>query len=420
MKCIKLLFRTLLLFLVQVGFSQNVVTYSNLSQTVTAQPGQEVSVKVMASCTGGSSASVLISPTYCVFDNGITSINFSNGNYLLPGQQSEITFKFKKIVTTDQTFTYKFSTNSSCNQPDSKMIVITVNYKKGTPPPPPTENCVLPGLSNIKESNITHNSVLLTWDKLAGARGYEVLYYDKALGKPIVKVTSDTPSIQIQSLNASKTYSFFIYSLCSSGLPGSAGGGYLDVTTAPCPTLPSSVENISIIPSSYGYKVDFKPIVDTQYNLEYVDLDTNSSGVVAPFSLLPAGATYPNFYYIPTGHSFKIRVMAYSDCASTYSNWITVNGSCPSAPAGLYVYNNSFKWDLVANSQNYQGEYLIYNLARQNVSGVFNSGTNTYSTSINTNGISGNKFVKFRMKSLCSNGSWSDFSDWSNITVWNN
>ena len=424
MKCIKLLFRTLLLFLAQLGFSQNVVTYSNLSQTVTTQPGQEVSVKVMASCTGGASNSVSINPTYCVFDNGLTSITFSNGTYLLPGQQSEITFKFKKIVPYNEQFIYKFSTNSSCLQAESQMIKITVNYTKGDPPPP----CNLPIATGIN-TNALPKSFSVTWNKVPNAVSYSFFGYNKNVEgagffglKSNLTCNSTTCTQYIYNLEPNNEYHWSVRAECKEDPETyfSANWAQGFITTPACTALPSSVENLSIIPFSYGYKVDFKPIVDAQYNLEYVDLDTNSSGVIGQFNLLPSGATYPNFYYIPSGHSFKIRIIAYSNCASTYSNWITVNGSCPSAPTGLYVYNNSFNWALVSNSQNYQGEYLIYNIAGQQVSGVFNSVNNTYSTSINTNGISGNKFVKFRMKSLCSNGSWSDFSDWSNTSVWNN
>lgn len=424
MNSLKISLFIFLLFFAEIVFSQNVVTYSNLSQTVTTEPGQEVSVKVMASCTGGSANSVLINPTYCVFDSGLKSISFSNGTYLLPGQKSEITFKFKKTVSSNEQFTYKFSTNSSCSQPDSQMIKITVNYTKGNPSPPPPL-CNLPIATGVKVDALPR-SLSITWDKVPGALSYSISYRSNANGTTVLTsnliCNSTTCTQYIYNLEPNTEYFWKFRAECKENPEDYFSGNWAQGTTVTpaCTTLPPSVENLSIVPFSYGYKIDFTPIVDAQYNLEYVDLDTNSSGVIGQFNLLPAGATYPNFYYIQAGHSFKIRIIAYSNCASTYSNWIIVNGLCPIAPSGLYVYNNSFNWNLVTNSQNYQGEYLIYNLSGQNISGFFNGSNNIYSTSINTNEIVGNKFVKFRVKSQCSNGSWSDFSDWSTTSVWKN
>lgn len=429
MKSLKLLLSMFLLFFAEIGFSQNYVTYTPLSQNVSTTSGTEISVNVVAKCYGSTSNTVLINPTYCIWDSGLTNISFSNGTYLTPGQSSTITFKFKKTVSTSSSFTYKFSTNSSCNQADSDMIKITVNYSSTG-----TITCNLPPPSNLIASNVGLNSFQCNWNKRttlpSGTTPY-ILQYKKSAdtnwtfyqGQITYNLT--TCSAIINGLNSDTYYQWRVFDYCSSSQGnGGVESNIITTKTNSCPILPSSVENLSIVPYSYGYKVEFTPIVNAQYILEYVDLVTNSGSAIGQFNLLPEGASYPNFYYIQAGHSFKIRIIAYSECASTYSSWITVNASCPSAPIGLHVYSDAssgtFSWDSVANSQNYQGEFLIYNVAGQNTSGTFNSSTNSYSTTIGTNEISGNKFIKFRMKSQCSNGTWSDYSDWSTTAVWNN
>ncbi|MWB95030.1 hypothetical protein GON26_11690 [Flavobacterium sp. GA093] len=422
MKIFKLISLLSILFFVQSIFSQNTVTYTSLSNTIDINSGVEGTVDVVVKCFGNSSNPVFLNATQaCGTSDGIVSQSYTNGSILTPGQSTIIRFKFKKTVSADTQVAYKFSTNGSCFQDESKMIKITVNYKKSTIPTP--SSCNYPGALNLTITNVTTNSVNLKWDNVPGAPSYRIYYAKDGLSGSIPSVGSPCCSASIKSLEPNTTYNLFILVDCGN-FTSNKITQKIKFTTL-CNKQVSSIENFSVTPYSYGYKINFTPIPNFSngyYILEWTDLVTNGGGM-SNFSKAPEGS-YPDFYYVQSGHSFKIRLTAYLDCVTAYSNWVTVNGLCPSAPTDLYVYSNassgSFNWGALANSQNYQGEYLIYNLAGQQISGTFTSSTNNYSTAINTNGISGNKFIKFRIKSQCSNGTWSDYSDWSGTGVWNN
>lgn len=409
-----------LLFCTQIMLSQNSVSYSPSSTTVSANSGVEVLVPVTVTCSGNMPTTLVgVQPANtCSTTDGYTGIVYTNNiTSLTPGHSTVIKFKFKKTVTTDTSITYLFTNNGSCGSPQVK---ITINYKTIASP----SLCTLSPPQNLNISNITTNAVKLDWDHTQEALYYRIYYRKSGTTAALSMIDVGCCSAIIDSLEPDTKYEFSVYPMCSNG---SGYASYISATTLCLNNLPSSIDNLSILSYSYGYKVDFTPIPNFTngfYTLEYVDLVNNSSGVVRPFSLLPTGATFPNFYYVQTGHSFKIRVIGSLGCSSTYSNWLTVNGVCPLAPSELYVIssggNGSFNWLQVPNSINYQGEFLIYNLSGQNVTGTFMGTSNSYSNSVNTNTISGDKFIKFRIKSQCSNGTWSDFSDWSTTTIWNN
>lgn len=137
MKIIKLLLLISLLFFESVSFSQNTVTYTPLINTINLNSGEEGTVDVQVNCYGNSSNPVFLNATLsCGNNDGILSQSYTNGNVLTPGQNTKIRFKFKKAVIVDTQIVYKFSTNGSCQQPESQMIIITVNYKKGSTTPP--------------------------------------------------------------------------------------------------------------------------------------------------------------------------------------------------------------------------------------------------------------------------------------------
>ncbi|MRX67839.1 Por secretion system C-terminal sorting domain-containing protein [Flavobacterium resistens] len=155
---IKLLLLICLSFCIQIGFSQNVVTYSPLNHTLNLDSGQEGSVDILVTCRGTNSsdpAIVLSADVVCLGPNdGYFSHNYSNGNSLTANKTTVLTLKFKKIVTADTQIVYKFSTNNNCSQDESQMIKVTVNYKKGAsiPNPPSTNPFILQ--TNNQPTNI--------------------------------------------------------------------------------------------------------------------------------------------------------------------------------------------------------------------------------------------------------------------------
>jgi hypothetical protein len=140
MRNVKLLLLLSIYFFVEHGFSQNYVTYSSKSGTVTTNSSIEGSLDIIISCYGNSSNPVILKQHFlCGDPDGFVSNLASNGLSLIPGQTTTLKFKFKKTVTSDTQKIYKFTTNGSCFQNESEMIKITVNYKNTTAPTTPTD-----------------------------------------------------------------------------------------------------------------------------------------------------------------------------------------------------------------------------------------------------------------------------------------
>lgn len=179
---IKLLIMTLLFF-VKFGFGQNSVSYSSLNTTITLNSGVEGTSDIIVSCSGSSGTPVVLNiPFLCGDPDGFISYLATNGHSLTPGQTTTLKFKFKKTVVTDTQIVYKFSTNGSCFQDESKMIKVTVNYKAATAPTNPTDpfyNAIYLQYSDQRASlegkysfiNIigsTHSLYTYQWEKKTG------------------------------------------------------------------------------------------------------------------------------------------------------------------------------------------------------------------------------------------------------------
>ena len=119
-----------MLFCTKIAFAQNTVTYTSLTNTLNINSGVEGTVDVLVNCYGSSSNPIFLDALQsCGNNDGVISSSYTNGSILTPGQNTTIRYKFKKTVATDTQIVYKFSTNGSCFQDESKMIKITVNYK---------------------------------------------------------------------------------------------------------------------------------------------------------------------------------------------------------------------------------------------------------------------------------------------------
>ncbi len=423
MKKLKLLLYFFFIVCCEFTFSQNYVVYSPLLQSKNTNSGVETTATVVATCYGSAANSVLINPTYCAWDNGLLGITFSNGTYLLPGQISTITFRFKKTVTANQTFEYKFSTNGSCLNP---QIKITVNYNYVAPPP---TTCTIPAPTGAIISNIQTNSVTCSWNSVPGAASYMLQF--TGLSHPSIYTTST--SQVINSLNSGRSYTVNIIPLCSNGI-NTGNWSTLNFTTV-CSPYSSPPANITATPSGSGYKINFTYIPNYYgyYIIDYIDLSNNSSGSQTIYN-------GDFFYYVSPPKSFQFRIRP-SGCSAPSSDWITIvpfscsinnypsslsfstQSVCGGTPGHCCGYGQ-FSWSTVSEAVNYQIEYMGVNLtnaAVPSVSGTFQS------TSINTaqptqyacnSNQAGIWILKYRVRSQCSNGTWSDFSPWSANFAW--
>jgi hypothetical protein len=436
MKNSRLIILFLLIFSIESVLAQNVVTYSNISQTVTAEPSKEVSVKVMASCTGSSSTPILINPTYCIFDNGLTSINFSNGTYLLPGQQTEIIFKFKKITAFDETFTYKFSTNSSCLQEDSQMIKITVNYKKT-----PVDETGLPKPISIYFASY-ENKIDVKWSEVPGAKSYTVYYHLFKDGSTYKEITSSGTTKTISDLLPNTLYRVAVraepflegpfppylssnWALSdiytegsnppslngSNNICSTVGSGYVQrYTIFNMPRYYTSI-NWSVEPS---YAVSVKPNTGNDLLISRVNGE--------PFTVkavIKVSGKADLIFIKNVGNSCQVSALRKEGVINSPSNLI-VSSACSSA-GGICGAGN-FQWIADENAILHEVEYMILNYSSnipQPVRGSFQTKSSFYTVyNLNVNNNLQPWRINFRVRSQNQNGTWSSFSPWSPNVAW--
>jgi len=218
-------------------FSQNYLGYIGQNQTINVNSGVSTSATVKITCYGNQSGGIWADGNYlCTNDGGyqISSYAGANGTYLSPGQSVNFIINFKKTVTTNQTFVYKFSTkNANCNQAESEMIKITVNYIAGGGGSG-TICDYLPKPTNLQLTNLTYNSASISWSPVPGATQYRVRYYLKNTMEYNNLRTSGT-SFTFYSLLPNTAYQADVSPICPNGNIDGIHVTYIKFDT-PCAT----------------------------------------------------------------------------------------------------------------------------------------------------------------------------------------
>lgn len=151
------------------ALSQNYVTYGSYNHTINVNSGEVGTVGVIVRCFGNTSDPVFLNAgVSCSNNDGIYTFSYSNGSILTPGQNTTLTYQFKKTVTADTQITYKYSTNGSCFQSESEKIKITVNYKAPIVLPP-IQNNSISGNQTINEGQVV--GTLSNNQNLSGGNG---------------------------------------------------------------------------------------------------------------------------------------------------------------------------------------------------------------------------------------------------------
>lgn len=196
-----------------------------------------------------------------------------------------------------------------------------------------------------------------------------------------------------------------------------------------------SPTNIIATPYSYGYIISCSQ--PDYYQLEYVDLDLNQSGTTfLPINSLTQYSGSNFFYYVNPAHNFKFRLKNYYNC-TTPSDWVNVTPVL--CPANNYPLNlvfgtqntcgmpghfcgyGQFIWTPISGATKYQVEYQginLTNINQQVLTGTFQTTESNTTQPTQYGSTSGTWIIKFRVKSQCINGTWSDFSPWSANFAW--
>ncbi|KRB53888.1 hypothetical protein ASD98_19855 [Flavobacterium sp. Root186] len=350
MKNVKLLLLMTLFFIAEIGFSQNYVTYSPQTKTIDLNSGVEGTVDVLVNCYGSSGEAVFLNALQsCANNDGILSSSYTNGSILTPGQNTTIRYKFKKTVTTDTQIIYKFSTDGSCFQTESKMIKITVNYKAA--PATAITNNYISGNQTVYEGQ---SASIIVGSTPSGGNGTFTYSWQKKIGNGSWAAISGANGINY-----------------SPGIPVTAAS-YRRIVSSATYTGTSNETVITIIPTPlianntitrdgltvYG-TVPTGGIGSYQYSWYILDKDGDTSTLPdTSQNLTLTPATFNRYFNSP--NDFILRRVVYSGSQGSVSNdlllphnsliqnniitlnGLTVDGSVPTGGLGANSYQYSW------------------------------------------------------------------------------
>jgi len=344
-----------LLFFGVIGFAQNTVTYSSLSQTIDLNSGVEGIVDIVVNCYGNSATPVILNALQsCGNNDGIVSTSYTNGSTLTPGQNTTIRYKFKKTVTANTQIVYKFSTDGSCFQEESKMIKITVNYKIGsttTPPPviPPT--LIYIGSWPTTSATISEGSKAPTLTG-TGAGNYTYQWY-KTIDGVFTLIPGATNFYYSPGIPFVTTKYFRQNKL------GSVIGSSNEITITVINNAPPVLNNtITIDGVIVTGSLPTGGVGANSYLYSWYVIDEDGDGSELPYSSQSLVLTAPTFTrYFNSPNNFTIKRMVTSGSQYVASNAITVphiseiqnniisinnnqvTGSIPTGGMGNYTYS---------------------------------------------------------------------------------
>jgi len=350
MKNVKLLFMMSLLFLAEIGFSQNYVTYSSKTGTVTTNSGVEGSLDIIISCYGNSSNPVILDQHFlCGDPDGFLSNLASNGLSLTPGQTTTLKFKFKKTVTSDTQKVYNFTTNGSCSQKESEMIKITVNYKAVAANP--ITNNYISGNQTVYEGQTT--SILSGSTPSGGNETFSYIWQKKKVGDGAYSIISGATGINYSPGILASTTSFK-RSVTSAGLTNTSAE--ITLTVAPAPFVQNNTISIDGITVTGSLPTGGLGTNSYQYTWYIIDQDGDGSQLPdTSQSLILTEPTFTRYFNSPNNFTLKRMVtsgsqygpsnaVAIPHISAIQNNIISVSnkfvtGSTPTGGLGTYTYS---------------------------------------------------------------------------------
>lgn len=267
--------------------------------------------------------------------------------------------------------------------------------------------------SNYTIGNLPTNGVSVTWS-----------------ATPSNAVIINTPNSIQTTLTKSSGGAFTLKATLNSTCSGFVSSSITKNLSYPI----AAPTNITATPNSYGYNINCSP--PGYYKMDYVDLVTNSTGTtyVSTGSYSTSGGNF--FYYVSPPKSFKFTLTSWGQCNQP-SGWITVvpnlcnnnyptglsfttQSVCNGTPGHFCGYGN-FMWTPISDATQYQVEYQGINLTNASQPVLTGNFLTTVSNTVQPTqygGTVGTWILKFRVRSKCPNGTWSDYSPWSSNFSW--
>ena len=272
------------------------------------------------------------------------------------------TIRYRKINTTNWTeenvignslsltglengiqYEYQIQTNCSANEtsPWSSVLSFVVQTV-----------CTM-GATGLDASNITNNSAKLNWNPITVADGnifnfYNILYRvdgsDPNIPASWTSKTSNTNSLQLNSLLPATKYYWKVNTWCSSGQGNSIEHSF---TTLPgisndCP-VPTNISGVgkslssilvswNAVPGTSGYKI--------QYSLTNGSNWTETTSTTNSITL--TGLNEDKLYFF--------RVASFCNTPLAYSNWSTASSAYTFSQCNVGTVNTLYEWNLQQNT----------------------------------------------------------------------
>lgn len=242
---------------------------------------------------------------------------------------------------TEATYTEKATKTYTCSVCD-KIKLKTLGFKE------------LDKVTSLKVSNVTDDSVKLTWSKVTGAEKYEVSY--KYSGENWRSVTTTKRSITLSNLKSGKKYAFRVRAAAGKNL-----AEYSSIVK--CTTFPAKVSKITAVQSASAIKLSWKAVEGaTGYRVYKYNPESKKWEKVATTTAVSCKVKN-----LDSGTVYKFRVKAYikadgqtlwGEASSTFSG---VTKPAKAKISSLTAKKASFvaKWKETEGASGYLLEYSL-------------------------------------------------------------
>ncbi|MDE5417489.1 fibronectin type III domain-containing protein [Labilibaculum sp. DW002] len=308
---------------------------------------------------------------------------------------SELTYDYSG-ATAETTYEFQVRANNDAGSSGYSAMASVITEAAPTVPDAPV---------NLSASNITYNSITITWDAVADADDYDLDV--RPSGGSWTTVALTTTSYDYSGLDAETTYEFQVRANNSIG--ASANSDLASATTLAAPTAPDAPVNLSASNITYNsLTVTWDAVTDAN---DY-DLDVRPAG--GSWTTVALATTSYDYTGLDAETTYEFQVRANNSIgASANSSLVSattlVAPTAPEVPTNIIASSitfNSFtiSWDAMADTEDYD--------VNVRASGGSWTTINTLATSYDYSGLDAETTYEFQVRANNGIGS----SDYSNIS----
>ncbi|WP_372753597.1 fibronectin type III domain-containing protein [Labilibaculum sp.] len=342
-------------------------------------------------------------------DNYDLSVRPQGGDWTFINTISTTTYDYTGL-NAETTYEFQVRANNSIGSSDYSEIVSATTLAAPTAPAVP---------SNLQASNITYNSLSISWDAVTDAEDYDLNV--RPVGGSWTLINLSTTTYDYSDLIAETTYEFQVRANNSIG--SSDYSGIVSATTLEAPTTPEAPSNI--IASNITYN-SFTISWDVVAEADDYDLDIREEG--GDWSTISTGLISYDYSNAFASTSYEFRVRSnneigsgdYSSIGSLTTEAIPV----PETPTSLMASNittSSFNlsWDGMEFAESYDieirelgGNWELYTSSATSFEYTFATAETTYEYQVLARNSSGSSaYTSIQSLTTLAEASTPDYCD---------